>query len=324
MKITVIVLNWNGKEDTLRCLASLQAVTTPHTVVVVDNGSTDDSVTAIARDFPKTVILQTGQNLGYAEGNNVGLRHALAESADAILILNNDTRVDPGILEAFMKRDLPIQGGKLVRMEKPEQLDHLGGRWNIHKAVFDLVGLGEPANRWCEPTELDYICGCAIFAKAEVFHKAGLFDPLFFLIWEECDWCYRASRLGYRSTFCPEAIVHHRVSASFSGSGVHNAYYWWRNRLLWMSLHRDRHGRFRSACRVFIEVLDLLRSYASKSLRRPFLASTPERRRKRQVCRASLAGVWDYCRRRLGAGPAWLTEKSESTSVKANTEIQHE
>ena len=138
MKI-FIVLNWNGKNDTIQCLASLKALTTAHSVLVVDNGSTDDSALEIARAFPDVEVIATGSNLGYAEGNNVGLRHALKNSPDAILILNNDTVVEPNLLSAFLKRDLPIQGGSLVQMSNPERLDHIGGMWNIKTGKFDLV-----------------------------------------------------------------------------------------------------------------------------------------------------------------------------------------
>ncbi|MEO6738791.1 MAG: glycosyltransferase family 2 protein, partial [Chthoniobacteraceae bacterium] len=181
MKIIVIVLNWNGKEDTLRCLSSLCAVTTPHSVVVVDNGSTDDSVQAISQNFPNVHLISTGVNLGYAEGNNMGLHHALEQSPDAILVLNNDTTVEPDILAAFLIRDLPIQGARQHLMEDPTRLGQLGGRWNSQTGMFDAVGINEPARLWTEPLNLDYVSGCALFVKAEVFRRVGLFDARFFL-----------------------------------------------------------------------------------------------------------------------------------------------
>src|SRR5688572_13158338 len=103
MSIFVILLNWNGKNDTLECLASLQKVTTPHFIVVVDNGSTDDSVEAIKEAFPSVTLLQNETNLGYAGGNNRGISYALDKGATHLLILNNDTIVDPLFLEAFLE-----------------------------------------------------------------------------------------------------------------------------------------------------------------------------------------------------------------------------
>ena len=125
MKIYVIILNWNGKADTLACLASLAQVKTPHQTIVVDNGSTDGSASAILASFPDVEVIKTGENLGYAAGNNVGIRRALEKGADFIFILNNDTTVEPEILEVFLKRKTPIQGGKAHLMSDPKTLDHL-------------------------------------------------------------------------------------------------------------------------------------------------------------------------------------------------------
>src|SRR4051812_1606009 len=102
MKLSVIILNWNGKNDTLACLESLQQTTGPaFNIVVVDNGSSDDSVTAIRDRFPQIALLQTGENLGYAGGNNVGIEYALAQKADLLLLLNNDTIVEPTFIPAL-------------------------------------------------------------------------------------------------------------------------------------------------------------------------------------------------------------------------------
>lgn len=309
MKTIVIVLNWNGKEDTLRCLSSLKAVTTEHSVVVVDNGSTDDSVNAIATAFPEVHLIETGANLGYADGNNVGLRYALGQSPDAILILNNDTVLDPGILRAFQKRDLPIQGAKQLQMEAPSRLGQLGGRWNPATGMFDPVGIDDLADLWTEPVELDYVSGCALFVRAEVFRRVGLFDARFFLFWEECDWCFRAAGEGYRSTLCPEANVYHHGSASFVGGLPHTTYYWWRNRLLWMELHCAKAERRRLMWKMLPELLLTFRRYSLKSLQRCFAKSTLERQRRLGEYRAILAGVRDYALRRFGCGPKWLTDE---------------
>ena len=96
-KISVVILNWNGMRDTIPCLESLDHAD----VIVVDNGSTDDSVKAIKEKFPRVVVIETGINLGYAGGNNVGIEYALKSGADLVLLLNNDTVVDPKLLQAF-------------------------------------------------------------------------------------------------------------------------------------------------------------------------------------------------------------------------------
>src|SRR5262245_54733842 len=103
-KICIIILNWNGKKDTLECLQSVQQISYENfETVVVDNGSSDDSVTIIQSEFPHITLLETGKNLGYAEGNNVGIRYGLQQKADFLFILNNDTIVDKDILTHFVQ-----------------------------------------------------------------------------------------------------------------------------------------------------------------------------------------------------------------------------
>ncbi len=306
MKIVIIVLNWNGKEDTIQCLASLRRLTIAHSVLVVDNGSTDDSAREIARAFPDIELIATGSNLGYAEGNNVGLRHALKASPDAILILNNDTVVEPDLLSAFLKRDFPIQGGSLLQMSNPEKLDHIGGMWNSKTGRFDLVAFYALAAEWKDPFNLDYLCGCALFVKTEVFRNVGLFDPRFFLLWEECDWCYRAASKGYSSSFCPEAKIHHRVSASFSGGAPHTGYYWWRNRLLWIDLHCSASERRRLFRMMFPEIFQAFLKYVRRTAKYWFTKASPDNIMQQKYLRAMLAGVRDYWLRKFGEGPQWL------------------
>ncbi len=300
-RIFVVLLNWNGKEDTLVCLKSLEKVTTPHKVVVVDNGSTDGSVEAISKT--NAHLIETGKNLGYAEGNNVGIKRALEQGADYIFILNNDTRVEPNILESFLKRDLPIQGGTAHLMDKPHLLDHLGGNWNVKKGTFDLVGARAPASQWTAPMTLDYVCGVALFVKAEVFKEVGLFDPRFFLFWEESDWCFRAKKKRYTINTCPEAKLYHKVSASFTGGKPHTSYFWWRNRLLWIEKNCPSSKLKR---KIIKEALHTLKLYLLKSLQYPFSKKTVERRLRLRTYRAILCGVRDYFFRRFGPGPAWF------------------
>ncbi|MBF5059703.1 glycosyltransferase family 2 protein [Candidatus Neptunochlamydia vexilliferae] len=298
----IILLNWNGKEDTLACLKSLEKVTTPHKVVVVDNGSTDGSVEAFSQTDAH--LIETGENLGYAEGNNVGIRYALEQGADTIFILNNDTTVEPDILEGFLKRDIPIQGGAAHLMDHPHFLDHLGGNWNATKGSFDLVGARAPAGEWTTPMALDYVCGVALFVKAQVFRDVGLFDPRFFLFWEESDWCFRAKKKGYTITTCPEAKLYHKVSASFTGGKPHTSYFWWRNRLLWIEKNCPNSPL---KWKVIKEALHILKLYLLKSLQYPFSKKTPERRLRLRTYCAVLLGVRDYFLRRFGAGQGNLS-----------------
>lgn len=309
MNIDVIILNWNGKEDTLTCLESLQKVTTPHRVIVVDNGSTDGSVAAFRKQYPNTHVIETGENLGYAEGNNVGIRYALDQGSDYIFILNNDTIVTRDILESFLKRDAPIQGGKALLMGDPFTIDHLGGNWDVKGARFQIVGANAPAKEWNEPIPLDYVCGVALFVKADLFRTLGLFDARFFLFWEEADWCFRAIREGYQPQVCPEAILFHKKSASFTGGKPHTCYFWWRNRLLWIEKNCPKEDMLHVKKKILFDYLQALKRFILKSIQYPFAKKTNERRLRYRFYRALLAGIHDYHLRRFGNCPKWLFNK---------------
>ena len=315
MSIFVILLNWNGKQDTIECLESLKNVTTPHHLVVVDNGSIDGSKEAVMSKFPKITWIENKKNLGYAEGNNVGIHYALKEKASFILILNNDTIVAPDFLEAFLETfeknpKIAILGGKVHLYDHPEKLDHLGGMWNSRKGQFDLIGFRDKKEKWYTLQTLDYVCGCAIFAKAEVFQKIGGFDPRFFLFWEESDWCFRAKQAGYFSYFCPGANLWHKVSASFHQQKTTTTYFWWRNRLLWIRLNCKNKERLRLFFKIFFcEVCRICKLYVFKKMQlfvgQIFYPKKDFWKKKRCLhnYRVSLRGVKDYFLSCFGSGP---------------------
>ncbi|MDE3047215.1 MAG: glycosyltransferase family 2 protein, partial [Verrucomicrobiota bacterium] len=239
-KIVIILLNWNGKKDTLECLASLTHMTYPNfQILIVDNGSKDDSVAVLRQAHPHIPILETGTNLGFAGGNNVGIEWALRHHAEWIFLLNNDTITAPDCLDALMRaaQEQPrakILGAKILRYHQPDIVDHLGGFWNPQIGEFESPDAGHPDHPYYPMREVDYVCGAALFMHRSVPETIGLLEPKFFLFWEESDFCYRAKRAGLQVWTAPEAKVWHKVSSSFTGGKPHMHYFWWRSRLLWI------------------------------------------------------------------------------------------
>jgi len=323
MHIGVIILNWNGINDTLECIASLKALNYPsYKIIVVDNGSTDDSLLQLKTHHPDLTLIENKKNLGFAEGNNQGIMHAIEQGFEALLVLNNDTVVDPNLLNAFAEahhtHPKAILGAKPYLYTQNTHFDHFGGNWNAKKGTFDLIGYRQQEDHltWEKPFAVDYVCGCALFATTEVFKTVGLFDARFFLFWEEADFCFRAKKLGYSSFIAPQAKIWHKVSASFVGGKPHTTYFWWRNRLLWIEKHlsikemRQLYHRV-----VFFEIFKLLRHYGLYALRYGFsrLSHSPKHttyKEKLLQTQAALCGAIHYLFRRFYAGPEWLFKKN--------------
>jgi len=130
-KVVIIVLNWNGWRDTIECLESLQRLTYPnYQVIVVDNGSTDDSVGRIRRAYPNVVLIETDENLGYAGGNNVGINYALKHGTEYVLILNNEVKIEPNVLTV------------MIEVAKQSGVSVIGG------LVKDISSEKKPFCRW--------------------------------------------------------------------------------------------------------------------------------------------------------------------------------
>lgn len=169
---------------------------------------------------------------------------------------------------------------------------------------------------------LDYVCGAALLVKKVVFEKIGMLEPRFFLIWEEADFCQRAIREGYLAMTCPEALIWHKVSASFVGGKPHTTYYWWRNRLFWIERNLSTGDKVSVYVRVLLpEIFHLLKLRALKAFQLYCLSfNQPEekkaqKRQKLRQYRAALQGVKDYLLRRFGNGPSWLFETINKRSV---------
>jgi hypothetical protein len=255
--VFIVVLNWNGADDTIACLDSLSSLSYPELfVVVVDNGSSDDSLSRLRSyhaTYPMTLI-ETGHNLGYAGGNNVGSRYALEHAAEFILILNNDVIVATDLLDRFVEsaQRHPRAGlfsARILYFDQPDRVWFDGAHWNQSTLKLEWPGqdsLEQSLESTDHPT--DYVCGAAMFYRSEVARQIGLLDESFFLVWEEVDWCFRASKAGWGNIVVPGARIWHKIGVSFgSESSPLRVYFSIRNELLWFSRHATYTARARLA-----------------------------------------------------------------------------
>ncbi|HTQ79707.1 MAG TPA: glycosyltransferase family 2 protein [Thermoanaerobaculia bacterium] len=227
-RTAAVLVNWNGATDTLATLASLDRAAGREAlrVVVVDNGSTDDSVERLRREPPGAPfeLLTTGANLGFAGGNEVGIRHVLADPAVArVLLLNTDVAVDPGFLPPLLAAvDAPgvaAAGPKIFYFDPPDRLWAAGGRLRIRETVTVELGRGElDGPRWNEAADVTYLTTCCLLVTREALEKVGLFDSTYFINVDDADWCRRALDRGLRLRYVPESRIWHKVAASTAGS----------------------------------------------------------------------------------------------------------
>jgi GT2 family glycosyltransferase len=223
--IAIIVLTWNGRDLTLDCLRSLEGVTTPGLrIILVDNASTDGTAEAVRRRYDQRItVIENPANLGFAAGNNVAIQRALADGADFILLLNNDTVVAEDLVDHLLQPmlDTPaigITAPKIYYAEPENQIWFAGGEISMWRGVAKHTGIREMDRGQYETArDIDYATGCAFLARRAVFEKAGDLDPGFRAYFEDADFCMRAREAGFRIRYVPAARVWHRISASTGG-----------------------------------------------------------------------------------------------------------
>jgi GT2 family glycosyltransferase len=254
----IIILNWNGLDDTLACLASLHAMPPlPPAVqiLVIDNHSQTDPCETIQRHYPQVKTMRLPYNAGFAGGCNVGLRLAVAAAAEYVLLLNNDTLVEPHFLPPLLAYcvDNPTAGvvaPLIYHADQPEAIWFAGGRVRLSwgHCAHDQHNLPTPT-----PTE--YVTGCCMLIARPVLERVGLLDEAFFAYYEDVDFCLRARRAGFVPTYVPQSVIWHKVSAGTRPLQGHTSplkhYLVARNRLMLVK----KHGR-RSAIAFFVLIIN--------------------------------------------------------------------
>lgn len=223
--VAVIVLNWNGTDDTVECLHSLLRVDYPRCeIVVVDNGSRASPRDRIAAEFPSVTYLQTAHNLGYAGGNNVGIQYALARGHDYVFVLNNDTIVEPDFLTcavavAESDRSIGAVGVKILAWDRPGRIWVAYGQVTYRQGLVRLIGFyAHDDGTYDTQRDVDWVPGTAMLLPRHALERLGLFDEAFFAYHEDVDWCTRAREHGFRIVFTPAARIRHKGHRS-SGQG---------------------------------------------------------------------------------------------------------
>lgn len=220
--VLVAIPNWNLPEATISCVESLLASDyLGQRVLVVDNGSTDDSVAQLRARFDDRIdLVETGVNLYYAGGSNVGLRWALEAGADYCLVMNNDTVVAPDMVSWLVRTalaypDAGILGPMIYDAHDRSRIWAMGSRRRRWLPMARDLGRGEvDQGQYATPLVVDYVTGCAMMVRREVLTRVGLFDPGYRMYYEDADLCARAQAAGFILLVEPRAKMWHLVSAS--------------------------------------------------------------------------------------------------------------
>jgi GT2 family glycosyltransferase len=286
-KVYIIILNWNGWQDTIECLESIYKLSyCNYKVIVCDNNSDDHSLEFIKQwaegslievNFNKSlfqesnylpvikpisfkelnaknraakevyttheerlILIQTGGNLGYAGGNNIGMRYALSDNdCEYIWILNNDTVVESNSLCSMIEYtkefpDISAVGAKVSYYNNPNLIQCRGGG-TIYPwfGLTSLYSSNELDNLQIEKAiELEHIYGVSILVKRSVLEKVRLIDERYFMYLEETDWSLKMRRLGFKLSYCPRAMIYHKDGGSAGKKSAFQDYYYTRNSLI--------------------------------------------------------------------------------------------
>jgi len=265
-EVSIIILNWNGLDDTVECLESLKKITYPnYEVVVVDNGSKGSDVQILEGDFGDYIhLIRNDKNYGYTGGNNMGIRYALSDpSADYFLVLNNDVTVAPDFLTEMVKlaesdKSVGIVGPKTYLYDFPDRLQLVWYRVDMRKGRAFHVGSGEvDRGQYDCVSEVNYVQGSCFLVKRQVIQHIGFLDTSYFCYWDETDYCFRAREAGYKIIYAPKASIWHKKPSRLKpwyktlrrkdqiDTPPNYAYYMTRNNFKFMKKHASK-GQYRS------------------------------------------------------------------------------
>lgn len=237
--VSIITINYNQAEVTNQLLESLQHITYLNfEVIIVDNHSKKDNVCKLNRNYPNCKIIQSHKNLGFAGGNNLGIRHS---NGKYVLLLNNDTEVAPGFLEPMVglleqNQQIGAVSPKIKYFDNPTLIQYAGFT-SMNPVTLRMKAIGHKqidAPAYSKTTKTHFAHGCAMMVPLRVIERVGPMPEIYFLYYEEHDWSKQITNAGFDIYYCPQSVVYHKESVSVKKNSVLKDYYQNRNRILYM------------------------------------------------------------------------------------------
>lgn len=293
--VYIIILNWNTPSDTIECLNSLDKVDYDNfKVIVIDNGSTDDSVERISSAHPDIILIKNQENLGFTEGNNIGIRFALEKGADYVFILNNDTTVNRDVLKELVyaaenEDSVGILAPKTYYYDEPDIINSCGTDVNWFKLRPNLGDCGKKDNGQFESIlERGLFPGSALFLTRAAMEGIGFFDKSFFIFHEDTDLCLRSKSKGYRNLLVPKAVIYHKTQRSMRKYSFLVSYYSIRNFLC----VAKRYAGFKNRVFVFFGLVLFI-------FKNTFVVIFESKNRKEDA-KGFFVGIKDYLFKKMG------------------------
>jgi GT2 family glycosyltransferase len=290
-KVFIIILNWNGLENTLECLASVSKLAYPfRQTIIVDNGSTDGSPDRLRTAYPHLTLIEHGVNLGYTGGNNAAMQYAMAHGADYVWLLNNDAVVEPDSLSALVATAVQNENIGLISPSIYDYSDrgHIqfaGELADIARQKFVPVSAprdGQPGS----PSAPPVLWGTALFIKSTMIQRLGYLDDRYFAYFEDFDYSLKAFNAGFRAVVEPAAIVYHKWAASSGADSPFRVYLFTRNWYLFWSTQLRGVSKY-----------TFLPRYIAWAVRQAVSFNEAGNRRAADAC---LDGAWSAIRGRYG------------------------
>ncbi len=293
----IIVLSNKRKDDTFACISSLlKSDYSNLKIILLDYELPGNTAQIIHQRHPQVQIIPLTENLGYAGNNNIGIRAAMEQGAEWLLILNDDTILDPSCLSSLVQvgesdSEIGIVGPMVYHFEEPDVIQSAGGSFDRYWYGFHL-GMNETdQGQFPEPREVEWISGCAILVRRELIENVGALDADYFLYWEELEWCIRAAQAGWRIFHVPHAKLWHKGVNRNYQPRPYVTYYMTRNYLRTLAKHKAPFWI------QGIAIINILRTLVSWSVK-------PRWSGKQDHRNAMWKGILDYVQHRSGPMPS--------------------
>ncbi|GKU27269.1 rhamnosyltransferase [Clostridium folliculivorans] len=238
-KVCIILLNYNGIKDTIECIESLNNIDyNNYEIIIVDNNSSDNSQEIIQKKFPEHTFIQTGKNLGYAAGNNMGIRVALDREADYICVINNDVIVEKDFLTKMIlymeaNTNIGVCGPTICEYMDRNKIQSSGALIDLSKGEAPAINNGKDISElYNDVIECDYVGGACLLFKSSIIDEVGFIPENYFLFYEETEFCLKIKKIGYKVCCYTKERVYHKGSASISRIGGLSGYFMNRNLVL--------------------------------------------------------------------------------------------